>query len=132
MKGKALHEWVKGWNGLAKLNAIVTNDGDLAVVIEPGNTPLEEFIDGTARQSINFILAGVFTYSPNHDDINAQAQELMEEWREWVAAQDKAKNYPDFGEAVIESLTPVSIPYLAMVYEGMAKYQLAAEIIYTE
>ena len=131
-KGRALHEWIKDWNGLTKLNAAVTEQGDLALTIEPGSTPINVFIDGTKRQSITFALSGMLDYSSLNNNINAQAQEMMEQWHAWIEQQDTASNYPDFGAAVVESLMPITTPAVATIYDNAAKYQFSAELIYTE
>ena len=137
-KSQALLEWAQQWpdiDAVLKLNASVTDSGDISLVIAPSNAPLVEYVDGTEQNSIAFALCAMMPYSSFTDSINANAQKFMERWHDWVRAQDDAGNYPDFGDAVVDSLRPVqATPTVANVYnqDSLAKYQFQAQIIYTE
>lgn len=133
-KGKALLEWVQGWDSLVKLNAIVTEEQGLALNVEPNNAPLDTFIDGTKRLSLTFALAGMMPYSSFHDEVNTQAFELMANWYDWVNEQYELGNLPDWEGATIEAIEPLSVaPTIAMVYDmTLAKYQFMAQIVYVE
>lgn len=137
-KGEALLSWARQWpalDGMLKLNATVTESGDVALVVSPSNAPLISYIDGKEQNAISFGLAAMLPYSSFTDDVNSEAQRYMESWYDWVREQDDAENYPDFGEAIIDSVRPVqAAPTVATVYNeaSLAKYQFQAQIIYTE
>lgn len=133
-KGKALLDWVQGWDDLVKLNAIVTEKEGLALNVEPNSAPLETFIDGSKRLALTIVLSGMMPYSSFHDDVNAQAFDLMARWHDWIDAQYELGNLPDWEGATIEEISPISTaPTLAMVYDQtLAKYQFTAQIVYVE
>ena len=134
-KGKAFLEWAQGWNDFAKLNAIVSDVNDVAVVIVPDTSATEQYIDGTAKHTITFALTAMLDYSSGNDSTNADANELMESWCDWLTQKEKTHDYPQFDGAIVVGIEILDqYPYPAMTYQGdkLAKYQFQARITYED
>jgi len=134
-KGQAFLTWAQKWNGYEKLNAIVADSGDLAVVVAPDQSSTEKYIDGTAKHSITFALTAMLDYSEGSDSVNVDANALMEQWCDWLLEREKLQDYPDFGGALVTEVQPLDqYPYVAMTYQGskLAKYQFQARITYED
>lgn len=134
-KGKAFLTWAQKWTGYEKLNAIVADSGDLAVVVAPDQSTTEKYIDGTAKHTITFALTAMLDYSDGNDEVNADANELMETWCDWLLEREALRDYPDFTGALVTEVEPIDqYPYMAMTYQGskLAKYQFQARITYED
>lgn len=129
-KVKSILEWTRGFDPSIQLNAITTEPGSRSVVIDKSSAPITEYIDGSARYRLIFSLVGMFEYSSFADSVNEDALEAMESWVDWI----KDAGFPDFASGRIESVRPLeTVPTLSLVYnQDVAKYQFAAEIIFTE
>lgn len=133
---RALLKWAKTYEGLPRtlhLNASNERSGDVALLT--GSAAVEkEYIDGSEDRRIDFTLSIMTDWSEGADEINVDAMDMGEEWLDWVAAQEDAKNYP----SLPKGLEPLQIavddqaPTLSMAYEasGLAQYQFAAHLIY--
>lgn len=134
-KAKAAREWAKTWeqlDGYLKLNAINAQDEDAAIYTVPKDSKGEPYIDGTAEHEFTFGLKMMLPWSDGHDDINAKANELVEQWRDWVDEQ-YPENVPDWG-CEIEDIRALYDEPAVMVYpeDSLAEYQFLARITYTE
>jgi len=132
-KGRAFLEWVQGWDGYVKLNGMISDEGDLSVVISPNSEQLTQYIDGTSEHVLPFALTAMFPFSSGNDETNIDANELMEGWCDWILQQEQTSNYPNFQPATVTEISPVDqFPYLAMTYQGekLAKYQFQCKITY--
>lgn len=89
-----------------------------------------------ADKEYRFVLLVTWHYSTETDDLNMQAMNFAQEFMEWIEEQDKAKNYPNFGEKCqtkkIENLQ--NMPNLATVdWENMtAQYRIPCRVLYFE
>lgn len=139
-KTKAAFEWAKGWeelNEYLKLNAVTTEDGDAAFVVEQSDLVVDEpFIDGTAPRRFSFQLHLVLQWSDGYDDVNEDAIAKMSSWLDWVNAQFDLDNLPDFGEsAIITGIeSDQNVPTINIVNpeEGRAEYVFFGRIDYIE
>lgn len=134
-KTQAALEWAKTWphiDGFLKLNAIDADDGDAAFTTVFTDSQGEPFIDGTARHEFTFGLKMMLPWSDGHDPVNADAELLMEQWRDWVDEQ-YPDNVPDW-DCEIEDIRALYDVPAVMVYQedSLAEYNFLAKIIYTE
>lgn len=135
-KTNAAVEWAKTWeelDGFLKLNAILTEDGDASFTTVYNDAKGEPFIDGTARHEFTFGLRLVLPWSDGNDTINAEAELLMEKWRDWVDEQFP-HNIPKWEGAEIEGIYALYDVPAIMVYQedSLATYDFQARIIYVE
>ena len=110
------------------------NDGNCSITTV-SHSVLKTYIDGTAIKEYAFAMQVMFAVSNDSDDKNTDNMFTLRKWQAWIAEQERARNYPDFGDKCsgfrLENLT--SGPGMAMRYEnGMAKYQFFAKITYRE
>lgn len=137
MDGKtdAALEWAKTWphlDDLLKLNAIKNEDGDAALTTVFGDAKGKPFIDGTARREYTFGLRMMLPWSDGHDPINAEAERLMEQWRDWVSEQ-YPNNIPDWDCEIEDIRALYDVPAVTVYQdESLAEYNFQARITYTE
>lgn len=128
-----LMTWAKGWDGYTKLNAIVNNSNDIALVIAQSIPTLREFINGHKEKEVTFALTAMLDYSSGSDDTNLVSYEYMESWRTWLEAKNEAQDYPAIGTRVESIEVLDSNPYMALSYEnGVAKYMFQAQMTYID
>lgn len=95
---------------------------------------IKKYIRVGADRAYGFSIIITKNYSSNTDDINLLAMESAQAFNEWIDAQNKAKNYPAFGENYtvkkIEALQ--DMPNLMGTNEDMSKayYQLQGKVTY--
>jgi len=133
----ALLEW-------AKANPFLTDrllfdflrgkDGDCSITQVSHNT-VKTYIDGTRIVEYTFALQVMFDLSEDADGVNTDNMFTLRKWQQWIAEQEQARNYPDFGAKCsdyrLENLT--SGPKMALRYENnIAKYQFYAKLTYEE
>lgn len=139
MEGKteAALAWAKTWPQLdeyLKLNAILTNEeGDAAMTTMFSTSQGTPYVDGTAKRTYIFGLRMVLPWSDGYDDVNTKANQLMEQWRDWVGEQ-YPKNIPDWPGAEIDGIEPLyDVPNMTVYQEeSVAEYVFQARIDYTE
>lgn len=134
-KTDAALEWAKTWpylDDFLKLNAILTEDGDAALTPVFGDAKGEPFIDGSARHEYTFGLKLMLPWSDGHDPINADAERLMERWRDWVDEQFPG-NVPDWGCEIEDIRALYDVPAVTVYQEeSLAEYNFQARITYVE
>lgn len=134
-KTDAVLEWAKTWehlDGFLKLNAILTDDDDASLSTVFSDSKGEPFIDGSARHEYTFMLKLVLPWSDGHDPINAEAELLMEQWRDWVDEQYPA-NVPDWDCEIEDIRALYDVPAVTVYQEeSLAEYNFQARIIYVE
>lgn len=140
LKDKAAEviKWAKGWPGFEdylKLNAIVTLDGEAALVTNPVDHATTVYIDGTADRRFLFMMRMILPWSSGYDTVNQTSLEMAVNLYDWVAEQNEAKNYPKWEGTAIDSVFPTkSYPELGYIYEEdqLAEYIVEVEIDFTE
>lgn len=135
-KTDAALEWAKTWpeiDGFMKLNAILAADGDASMATVFGDAEGEPFIDGSARREYTFMLRLMLPWSDGYDPINADAERLMEQWRDWVDQQYDEGNVPEW-DCEIEGIRSLYDVPAVTVYqeESLAEYNFQARITYIE
>lgn len=134
-KTDAVIKWAKTWPHIdeyLKLNAILTDNGEASLNTIGTEKVGDLFIDGTPKyHDYTFMLKMVLPWSDGYDDINADAQRLMEEWMDWVDEQ-WPENVPEIG--TVEAIDAVASEPTIMVYQedSLAEYNFICRIRYTE
>lgn len=137
-KARETVEWAKGWEGFddyLKLNAIVTVNGESALVTDPVDITDVRYIDGTADRRFRFMFRMILPWSSGYDGTNERMMGIAESLYDWVVEMDARKEYPKWDGARITGVTPTkSYPEMGYVYEedGLAEYIVAVEISYKE
>lgn len=126
----AIYEWARGYYPNLRLNAILENIGDKALITSAG-TPQKEYIDGSAEIQVDFTLVLVAPWSEGIDGLNRDALEEGERWLDWVREQGKLHNLPAI-DGIVEVEVDDEAPVLVEVTQGAlwARYQFQAHIIY--
>ena len=89
-----------------------------------------------ADKEYGFTILLTWHYSTEADDMNLQAMEIAQEFMDWIDAQDRKRNFPDFGDGCqvkkLENLQ--NMPNLVMVdmENGIAQYQIPCRVLYFE
>lgn len=108
-----------------------------AIIPQYADRNVREYITGDKQRSYSFAFIIVRLYSTEPLDLlNIEAMNLGQAFMEWIEEQDKAGNYPDFGEnCEIEKMEVMqNMPNLASVNteEGTARYMIQGRILYRE
>ena len=111
--------------------------GTAAIIPQYTDRNLRAYVNGDVQRAYDFAFIIVRPYSTEPIDLlNIEAMNLGQAFMDWVEAQEKEGNYPDFGEgcemARIEVLQ--NMPNLASVNaeEGVARYMIQGRITYRE
>lgn len=97
---------------------------------------VKRYMRNTGIKEYGFAILLSLAYSQGTDDLNLIALNLAQAFGDWIDAQNKSKNLPDFGNKCrtmkIESLQ--NMPNLAEINEAgtVAKYMLQCEVTYYE
>lgn len=96
----------------------------------------KKYVRVGAEKEYGFTIIIVKPYSTHEDDLNLVAMEMAQEFMDWIDAQDKEKNYPEFPDNCqikkMENLQ--NMPNLAGINSeaGLARYMLQCRLIYFE
>lgn len=138
-KAKAVLDWAKEWpeiDGLLKLNAVLTQEGEASMNTITNDPLVSEFNDGTALREYSFQLCLVLNWSDGYDDTNGEAMSKASQWLDWVNEQYATGNLPDFGAnaEITDVRFAQNAPMLNAVYEGdsLAEYLIQVIIRYIE
>jgi len=118
------------------VNYTVDTSGSVSFVTTYGEKWIKKYLRNSGRKAYGFALILSLDYSQNTDDLNITSLNLAQAFGDWIDAQHKAKNYPDFGAkckvSKIESLQ--NMPNLAGVNEAgtVAKYMLQCQVTFYE
>lgn len=139
IKGKAakLVEWAKSWpgfDGYLKLNALVNQENDSSLNVVVNDRIITEYIDGRSRREFTAQIKVILPWSDGYDNVNIQAQELMESLLDWIDEQ-YPYNLPKWENCDIYQIEPQSnAPQLNYVNEQdeLAEYSVQFVIRYEE
>ena len=96
----------------------------------------KKYVRVGAEKEYGFTIIIVKPYSTHEDDLNLAAMNMAQEFMDWIDAQNKEKNYPEFPDNCqirkLESLQ--NMPNLAGINSeaGLARYMLQCRLIYFE
>lgn len=135
---KILFEWAQTNPYLTDtltFNFLNAQQGSCAIVPIAGEAEIKRFIDGSAMKEYTFAFVIKLALSGSTDDTNINNILDLRKWQDWIDEQERAGNYPDFGEkySCYELRNNANMPSLAMEFEdGSAKYMFPATIKYLE
>jgi len=135
---KILLEWAQGCDTLTDtplLNWLAERDGACAIVPIPADEEKGYIAGDIETVTYDFMFQVMFQISEATDDVNTDNLFTLRGWQDWIDEQEKAGNYPEFGEnySCYELKNLSNMPQLADVYEsGMAKFQFPVRLKYVE
>ena len=100
-------------------------------VIPGGDTILTRYIDGGEKHQYSFsLVAREFTFQDVERVENAA---FLEQFSEWIGEQERARNFPDFGEGIEITAMECANGFLYQLDETGQKglYQIQCKIFYT-
>ncbi len=107
--------------------SLITNYSDRIV---------KRYVTGDVQKKYGFSIIITQEYSSYDDDQNLRAMNFAQKFMDWIETQNKARDYPDFGEGChIEKMQNLqNMPNLTGVNAGpgLARYMLQCEILYRE
>jgi hypothetical protein len=133
-----ISDWLKTYTprfSWIYFNVTNSEPGNLSLNSVQNERELDKFIDGSRRVEFLFALDLVKEYDTGTSTINLEANKEFENISEWIEAQNKDKNFPDFGNNIIIEQVDVleTVPSVTTdTQAGMAKYQGQFKITYME
>lgn len=133
-----ISDWLKTYTprfSWIYFNVTNSEPGNLSLNSVQNERELDKFIDGSRRVEFLFALDLVKEYDTGTSTINLEANKEFENISEWIEAQNKDKNFPDFGNNIIIEQVDVleTVPSVTIdTQAGMAKYQGQFKITYME
>ena len=122
---ETLRDWALGYDGyegLLKLNALVTTSGDGGISADGSESVEATYIDGSEERTAYITIRAVVPWSEGSDSFNAEAATLMEGWADWLRALPAA-DYPTLDGGKVTDVTPTyTLPQL----EGISETQRLA------
>lgn len=137
-KHQALHDWVATCPLLTDtplFDFLSERDGSVALSPTATDTWVKRYVRDSGIKQYSFQLQRMAAVSDSTDATNTENMQIIQSWVDWLEAQQKAENFPDFGENCYgyRIMTLNNMPTLAMRYEnGMGKYTFPATIQYYE
>ena len=119
-----------------QFDSLESYPGARALVPDYGDFTISTDILGNKTKAYNFAFVGTEPLSFTTDNQNQTNLSLFDEFSQWIIEQDKNRNYPDFGENVINyKLVPLQNMANRTYFDeesGLAKYILGFRLEYTE
>ena len=136
---KAINEWLLNYtplNNWIYFNATPVITGTVAMNMVAGDRVTKEYIDGTKQKQCVFAIDMISEYDGSGtSDVNMDALAEVESFMDWLEIQNKASNFPDFGEKCITENVEVltNVPQLLINEQSqLAKYQFQARVNYKD
>lgn len=96
-KHRAVHEWLQGCHGIAKLFFSFGTESDGATIIVPSDRLLTEYSSGMQEREYTVQLSRFLPLSFSAaDTINIDMLEDVDTIAEWIVQQEEDHNYPIF------------------------------------
>lgn len=134
-----LYNWVSNFftdNEVLQFDSLESYPGARTLVPDYGDFTLATDILGNEKKAYNFAFVGTEPLSFTTDNQNQTNLSLFDEFSQWIIEQDKQKNYPDFGENIVDyKLTPLQNMANRTYFDessGLAKYILGFKLEYTQ
>lgn len=136
-KNNAIWEWLKGCEDLTTMffNFGSADNENTIITSNVNETSIKEFVGGSKIKSYQFsvIQYKKISTAPNSTE-NIETLVNVTSVMEWITAQNKIRNFPDFGETCtinkVENLQ--GNPSIAGRDNQGAKYMFAVEVTYLE
>ena len=136
-KNNAIWEWLKTCEYLKDMffNFGEDKNNNTIIASNVSEANIKEFVDGSKKKVYQFTViqfkkTSIIPNSKQNINTLVDVTSVME----WIEAQDKIRNYPNFGSlCLIESVKNLqNIPNVAGQDKQGAKYMFAVEVTYLE
>lgn len=121
---------------LLRFNFSPESPDSISLVTNYSDKERKKYVRVGSEKEYGFAIIITKQYSTSADDLNLEAMNYAQAFMDWIEAQNKVKNYPDFPEnCQIRSMEVMqNMPNLAGVNarEGLARYMIQCRIIYFE
>ena len=135
-KNIAMLEYLRQYPGLQSFlyfNSMVDQIGNTAVQTVYGETWEKKYVRGHGIKQWDFAVVKIAQADTGTSDINADETQAVQDFMDWIDAQNKAKNFPAFDECEILSIENLqNMPNFAGIdnNEGTAKYMFQCRVRY--
>lgn len=135
-KNTAMLAYLRQYPGLQSFlyfNSMVDQIGNTAVQTVYGETWEKKFVRGHGIKQWDFAVVKIAQADTGTSDINADETQAVQDFMDWIDAQNKAKNFPDFDGCEILSIENLqNMPNFAGIdnNEGTAKYMFQCRVRY--
>ena len=137
-KHQATWDWLYSCEDVQELFFAFSGNQNGQTVIIPTATEKvdKQYIDGTSMRRYDFSIAIYTAINPDvpNNDENVDVMENVENIMEWVDAQQKAQNYPDFPSncSIMRVENLQNMPTVAGQDEQGGKFLFACRIVYRQ
>ena len=116
-------------------NSMVDQIGNTAVQTVYGETWEKKFVRGHGIKQWDFAVVKIAQADTGTSDINADETQAVQDFMDWIDAQNKSQNFPVFDGCKILSIENLqNMPNFAGIdnNEGAAKYMFQCRVRYYE
>lgn len=137
-KNTAMLEYLRQYPGLQSFlffNSMVDQIGNTAVQTVSGETWEKKYVRGHGIKQWDFAVVKIAQADTGTSDINADETQAVQDFMDWIEAQNKAGNFPDFSPGNVLSISNLqNMPNFAGIdnNEGTAKYMFQCRVRYYE
>lgn len=132
---KTFIETYQPLNSWVYFNAVDSEAGNTSINTDVSPSADVTYIDGSRELSLGFAIAMIKYYDSAASDLNVEAMAEVDAFIKWLDAQNKARNFPDFGAgtSVFEISALDSVPSLSVDNDrNLAKYQFNCIVKYLQ
>lgn len=137
-KNIAMLNYLRQYPGLQSFlyfNSMVDQIGNTAVQTVYGETWEKKFVRGHGIKQWDFAVVKIAQADTGTSDINADETQAVQDFMDWIDAQNKSQNFPVFDGCKILSIENLqNMPNFAGIdnNEGTAKYMFQCRVRYYE
>lgn len=137
-KNIAMLNYLRQYPGLQSFlyfNSMVDQIGNTAVQTVYGETWEKKFVRGHGIKQWDFAVVKIAQADTGTSDINADETQAVQDFMDWIDAQNKSQNFPVFDGCKILSIENLqNMPNFAGIdnNEGAAKYMFQCRVRYYE
>lgn len=135
-KNTAMLEYLRQYPGLQSFlyfNSMVDQIGNTAVQTVFGETWEKKYVRGHGIKQWDFAVVKIAQADTGTSDINADETQAVQDFMDWIDAQNGARNFPDFTPGKVISIQNLqNMPNFAGIddNEGTAKYMFQCRVRY--
>jgi hypothetical protein len=109
----------------------LTGDAEEYTILDmPGAPELKRYFSGSLRLK-NYVLASHTIYTPDNISQQAAASGFWDDLTEWVASQNRARNFPQLGSGrTVREVSVTSSGYILEAEGGACRAQIQLQLIY--
>lgn len=137
-KNTAMLEYLRQYPGLQSFlffNSMVDQIGNTSVQTVSGETWEKKYVRGHGIKQWDFAVVKIAQADTGTSDINADETQAVQDFMDWIDAQNAVGNFPDFSPGKVLSIQNLqNMPNFAGIdnNEGTAKYMFQCRVRYYE